>query len=1113
MAELASLYAPGGTVGDTYRDRLLVGVGAGGEYVWSYAPQGEVEQDVVDTSASPITQAIVIREGQSKTYSNDGPNPLTLTLPAGVTFADGSTTLLVPPGESRELSLTGTEIWVGGGIGGGDDCIYDELAKWRPSSSGVAVVNTLFGDVKVASISDNSSGVRFYDRFEELPLTIGQFVRIEIVREAAGANLLQLRTLDAPGGTYSSTLRISKVTGSVTTAAGGTAGVEPVVVHSSVNDETIEVIAWFAPNSDITRWELYAATAGANQGTVQIVELDLNYDYQASTPETKTPGGLDTLTAKLHSVHYPSKGQMTDLSNQGRGLNPVVGDVTYDADGNAVYGVGVRSSVNTDGTGDSLTIYALVKYDNDADNDNSVSVLGAVATFLPIATSVNNGDLIRINNVSDANPFSIDGVTGFTTRGEVFNAINIDDFVIFKVEGVANGTELNIGSHPQNGGFHFTGSLKGMVIVEGPVDEADDIVINHALRNGIDPLRLSRIACLTDVVADIAAPAMNNGGGGNGPALHDYPETIVITEPTALRFEHEGVVAAGGNAYFTFGTAAGSEADGIGSVGSPLVRISDTVPERKFEIRVQPGTYFVRLGAGGGSSVPSSSLKITKVETGHVDISDIVEAVTSASSVDLDKEVYIARADHVTHTSGEPLRLNGDVFLDGLVNASIETTNNEQLIVPAGYDLDLFATIWGISGQSGSSVLRWWDVDNGAWVGSQARQGPSAAAPEDSAAMYYEKTTTERRFELRIQSVEAGVNSIRGTIRIDATPVRTVVADPTLVPVETLSSKLYRHNAAIAASANTIINFASLLDETFSTGSKVTYNGDGTWTLAPGRWVVNGHLRGSAAADTGSTWVAESSAPTIKLGVESSWSNTGASSGFDGGSGFEHEFENANPFTFGIVNSKAENIGRFSISIREQTAATVAAVTTPDIENVLVFAGTTDLDATLAEAPNNFGYPFHVATGGATVTTGNGLETVIDGVVSFASGSQSLAVAEGITGNVFKLPNGSVGISYSTGVTSPTASVVDLGDGTRIMRGKHVSTTNSVEIISFPASFANTNYSFVATVESNQSNYVNSPAISARTVNTLGVVGYTATGGQAAAGEWNFDWIAIGETP
>ena len=102
------------------------------------------------------------------------------------------------------------------------------------------------------------------------------------------------------------------------------------------------------------------------------------------------------------------------------------------------------------------------------------------------------------------------------------------------------------------------------------------------------------------------------------------------------------------------------------------------------------------------------------------------------------------------------------------------------------------------------------------------------------------------------------------------------------------------------------------------------------------------------------------------------------------------------------------------MTIRQVADRSISVAVPSDIENVLVFNGTTDLNAILAEAPNNFGFPFHVATGGATVTTGNGLETVIDGVVSFSAGSQSQEIAEGVTGHVYKLPNGAVGVSYST---------------------------------------------------------------------------------------------------
>jgi hypothetical protein len=93
---------------------------------------------------------------------------------------------------------------------------------------------------------------------------------------------------------------------------------------------------------------------------------------------------------------------------------------------------------------------------------------------------------------------------------------------------------------------------------------------------------------------------------------------------------------------------------------------------------VKPGTYFARLGAGGGSSVPSSSLKITRVQTGviedqgAVEINNLFEGVlvnaaspyttstpvTSGSQAEITTGVDFADVEfidfHFTRTGGSP---------------------------------------------------------------------------------------------------------------------------------------------------------------------------------------------------------------------------------------------------------------------------------------------------------------------------------------------------------------------------------------------------------------------------------------------------------------------------
>ena len=379
-----------------------------------------------------------------------------------------------------------------------------------------------------------------------------------------------------------------------------------------------------------------------NDGTLELVihSNGVRSAVPVATPagNTGAVGGLDTISTKLHSVVIPAKGGMSDLSKQGHGLNPILGDVTFDAEGNAVYGPGIRSEVNTDVSSGTFALYALIKWDDAADNDTNMAVFnGSVNTFIPLGSSAANvTETIRVDGVSNAHPFSIDGVTGFANRLEVRNAINTGDFVLIKVEGIASGASINIGDHPQNPGFDFHGALKSLVLVEEPVggiSDSDDLIISHAMQNVIDPLRVSRVATITKTLADIEFPPMDNSGGGTGPALIDHPVTFNFDEPPTLIIEMNAPGLTGNDAaYFTFGTDFGNETGGVGNLGNANARSTAAVPKRSFEIQVpshDPATgdqleYHLRVGAGGTSSVPSSSVKITQCLTGSIPVERIV---------------------------------------------------------------------------------------------------------------------------------------------------------------------------------------------------------------------------------------------------------------------------------------------------------------------------------------------------------------------------------------------------------------------------------------------------------------------------------------------------------
>ena len=414
---------------------------------------------------------------------------------------------------------------------------------------------------------------------------------------------------------FVSNVVINTETGVTTTQSNQGAPRARIIRSGIVDQHSVEFVAEFPVIGNATLWNFNATGTAAASVTGEVVVLGLDLNHKEPTQNT---GGLDTLSAKLHSVIYPASGDLCDVSNQGRGLSPVLGEVVIDADGNAIYGDNIRSAVNTSSDAPTLTIYAMIRYDIARDNDTSVAVFVNTNTFLPIASNNANTEVIRLNNASNSTPFSIDGITEFAIRSEVLAAINTGDFVIAKFENIPSGSTLFIGDHPQNAGFHSTVSLKAIITVEGTPDASDDLIINHALRSGIDVSKLSRITKLTEAIADVTAPAMNNGGGGTGPTLYDHEETFTFTEPTVLTFEHSATVDSG-TAYYTFGTTPGAE-DGAGNlnpVGSRLVPGSNP---QKVDTLIQPGTYTLRLGAGGGSSVPTSSLKITQCLTGTIPV-------------------------------------------------------------------------------------------------------------------------------------------------------------------------------------------------------------------------------------------------------------------------------------------------------------------------------------------------------------------------------------------------------------------------------------------------------------------------------------------------------------
>ena len=106
-----------------------------------------------------------------------------------------------------------------------------------------------------------------------------------------------------------------------------------------------------------------------------------------------------------------------------------------------------------------------------------------------------------------------------------------------------------------------------------------------------------------------------------------------------------------------------------------------------------------------------------------------------------------------------------------LENASLE--GSFTLVVPAGYDLNLEAIISLISTTSAgaSASIRWYDLDNASYVGSPALILPATSSSfstqgRGGTAYYYERTTTERRFQLRILSATL-VSTLRAHFKVE----------------------------------------------------------------------------------------------------------------------------------------------------------------------------------------------------------------------------------------------------------------------------------------------------------------------------------------------------------
>jgi|GEM_PF-5735991 len=119
--------------------------------------------------------------------------------------------------------------------------------------------------------------------------------------------------------------------------------------------------------------------------------------------------------------------------------------------------------------------------------------------------------------------------------------------------------------------------------------------------------------------------------GSAGPSFVDLP-SFTTGDDTEIVVTHSAVFGST-NAYFTIGTTAGTEDDGVGSLSVSATRVNPTTPEKTYTATLLPNTtYFVRVGRGGAGNHNSATVKIETKTTGDIDLTN-QDSVTSILQV------------------------------------------------------------------------------------------------------------------------------------------------------------------------------------------------------------------------------------------------------------------------------------------------------------------------------------------------------------------------------------------------------------------------------------------------------------------------------------------------
>ena len=151
--------------------------------------------------------------------------------------------------------------------------LFDLFNSMNLDNGALPPVASIFGEFPSVILEDAGSNTAHYGYTALLPLTEPQTVRLKLKRDIANGQTFLLRTTGA--GTQE--LIIDLQTGDVNVSNGG-AGVDPVVIFSHVDTDTITVVATFQPNAGISLWDFFPSAGPA--GIVVVAAILVQHKAQ-----------------------------------------------------------------------------------------------------------------------------------------------------------------------------------------------------------------------------------------------------------------------------------------------------------------------------------------------------------------------------------------------------------------------------------------------------------------------------------------------------------------------------------------------------------------------------------------------------------------------------------------------------------------------------------------------------------------------------------------------------------------------------------------------------------------------------------------------------------------